>query len=60
MSGQAAQQRIDKAAQKYAERFRSGEWTLEVAHKMLREVDGRTLFETAGLAKAIACFQCSE
>lgn len=63
MSGQAADARIKKEAQKYAEKIATGYWTLESAHMQLRMgADGGTmsLFQIAGLAKAIACFQCSE
>lgn len=36
-----------------------GHWTLEHAHSQLTG-GNLSLFQIAGLAKAIACFQCSE
>lgn len=59
MSAQAAQKRIDREAQNFAGFLRDEHWTLEHAHQVLRE-SNLDLFKTAGLAKAIACFQCSE
>jgi hypothetical protein len=58
MSGRAVQEKIDEAAQTYAAFIRQGVWTLEHAHAELRNNE-RDLFHTAGLAKAIACFQCT-
>lgn len=58
MSGRAAQARIDTAAGEYARLISAGTWTLAHAHEMLRD-GGLNLFQIAGLAKAIACFQCS-
>jgi hypothetical protein len=62
MSGQAVQKKIDVQAQKFANRFNSGTWTLNHAHSVLQDADKHELdlFQIAGLAKAIACFQCSE
>jgi hypothetical protein len=45
-------------AMKFGARIQSGEITLEQAHKMMQE-DKLDLFQVAGLAQAIACFQCS-
>lgn len=60
MSGMAAQQRIDKEAQAYGRLIRDEMFTLSEAHSMLIAKDsGLDLFGIAGLAKAIACFQCS-
>lgn len=67
MSARAAQARIDRAAQEFGAMIRDEHWTLEYAHQRLREIDGApgtrgslNLFQIAGLAKAIACFQCSD
>ena len=61
MSGKSAQKRIDAAASKYAYLIKDEVWSFEYAHKLLANVDNKLdLFEIAGLAKAIACFQCSE
>lgn len=59
MSGQEAQRRIDAEVQNFAEFLLYEHWTLEHAHQVLRE-SNLDLFKTAALAKAIACFQCSE
>lgn len=59
MSGQSAQLRINEAAQKYAALISGEAWTLEHAHKMLVSGD-LDIFHIGGLAKAIACFQCSD
>lgn len=58
MSGNAAQKQIDAAAQEYAALLSKGAWTLELAHSQLRDAN-LSLFQIGGLAKAIACFQCS-
>lgn len=58
MSEQEVQRRIDDAARTYDAFLREDVWTLEYAHSVLRE-NKLDLFHTAGLAKAIACFQCS-
>ena len=58
MSSRVVQARIDREAQAYAEFIRDGRWTLEHAHHALRN-DNLDLFQIAGLAKAIACFQCN-
>lgn len=62
MSSRAVQARIDKAAQEFGALIRDDHWTLQHAHDVLMHADreGRDLFTIAGLAKAIACFQCSE
>ncbi len=62
MSARAVQSRIDKAAQAYAALIRDDHWTLQHAHDVLihADRDGLDLFSIAGLAKAIACYQCSE
>ena len=59
MSGVAAQWQIEAACQKYAMEIRDERLTLEAAHKLLAE-KSMSLFEIAGLAKAIACFQCTK
>jgi len=59
MTGYRVQQRIDAESQKYAKLIRDEIWSLRDAHKEL--VSGNlSLFKIAALAKAIACFQCSE
>lgn len=59
MSAMAAQQKINREAERYAKFIRDEAITLEQAHAML--VDKKmSLFQIGGLAKAIACFQCSE
>lgn len=58
MSGREAQKRIDKHAQNYAQFLADEHWTLEHAHHVLK-TDNLSLFQIAGLAKAIACFQCA-
>lgn len=61
MSGRDAQARIDREALNFTDMIRDEHWTLEYAHQRLRNDNGRlNLFQMAGLAKAIACFQCSE
>lgn len=61
MSGQAAQARISSKVPFYAAAIAEGQWTLEHAHRVLRsDFENLSLFEIAALAKAIACFQCSE
>lgn len=62
MSGRAAQKLIDSSAQKYAMLIANEEWSIDYAHSVLRAPDkhGLDLFSIAGLAKAIACFQCVE
>lgn len=62
MSDRAVQARIDGAAREYAALIRDDHWTLHHAHDVLihADRDGLDLFKIAGLAKAIACFQCSE
>lgn len=59
MSGMAAQKKIDAAAQQYAANIGNEIWTLQHAHEVLIDADkhGLDLFQVAGLAKAIACFQ---
>lgn len=58
MSGREAQSRIDQRAQAYAALIQSDVLTLQDAHQQL--VTGNLdLFQIAGLAKALACFQCS-
>ncbi|WP_213303507.1 hypothetical protein [Paraburkholderia sacchari] len=57
MSAHAAQQRIDREAAKFAAMLRGDHWSLEHAHHVLKN-DNLSLFEIAGLAKVIACFQC--
>lgn len=59
MSAQAVQSRIDKEAQKYGAMIRDEHWTVAHAHDVLTG-DKLNLFQIAGLAKAVACFQCSE
>lgn len=60
MSSVEAQRRIDLAADGYCKKFLSGEWTLFDAHENLcHSYADLDLFQIAGLAKAIACFQCS-
>ncbi|MDF3837115.1 hypothetical protein P3W85_29790 [Cupriavidus basilensis] len=61
ISARAVQARIDKAAQEYGALIRDDHWTLQHAHDVLihADRDGLDLFKIAGLAKAIACFQCS-
>ncbi len=59
MSGRAAQKRIDAEAQNYGLMLRDEHWTLQHAHDVLKG-DRLNLFQIAGLAKAIACFQCDE
>ena len=61
MSGRKAQELIDCSAQRYAQLIRDEKLSLSDAHVALtnpgrEELD---LFQIAGLAKAIACFQCS-
>jgi hypothetical protein len=60
MSGRSAQARIDLAAERYSHALMEDEWTLEHAHYVLTHADQEKLdlFDIAGLAKAIACFQC--
>lgn len=60
MSGKSAQKMIDASAQKFATLIVNEEWTIEFAHSVLLAPDkhGLDLFNIAGLAKAIACFQC--
>lgn len=60
MSARLAQEHIDKHAQKFGALILNEEWDLEHAHSVLAEPDknGLDLFAIAGLAKAIACFQC--
>ena len=67
MSARTAQAKIDVEAQNFGALIRDGHWTLEHAHQVLVDgaaktpgLRGLNLFEIAGLAKAIACFQCSE
>lgn len=67
MSARTAQAKIDVEAQNYGAMLRDEHWTLEHAHQVLSDGVNRTpglrglnLFQIAGLAKAIACFQCSE
>lgn len=62
MSARAAQARIDKAAREYGALIRDEHWTLQHAHDVLihADRDSLDLFGIAGLAKAIACYQCSE
>ncbi|WP_060074077.1 hypothetical protein [Burkholderia cepacia] len=61
MSGRSAQARIDLAAERYTALIMEDTWTLERAHYVLTHVDQEKLdlFDVAGLAKAIACFQCT-
>jgi hypothetical protein len=59
MSGAECQRKIDAACQKFAMEIRDERLTLCDAHKMLNSSRELDLFSTAGLAKAIACFQCS-
>ena len=58
MSGAVAQKRIDEAAQKFARQIADEVLSLSDAHEMLRISKTMSIFEIAGLAKAIACFQC--
>lgn len=58
MSAFAVQKLIDKEAQNYGAMIRDEHWTLAHAHDVLRG-DNLDLFKLAGLAKAIACFQCT-
>lgn len=58
MNAKEAQYRIDREAQKYGELIRDEIWTLQYAHNELMN-GNLSLFRIAGLAKAIACFQCS-
>ena len=55
MSGVLAQRFIDKAAQFYALQLRNETLSIPDAHAMLLR-PGLNLFQTAGLAKALACF----
>ncbi|MBR8221269.1 hypothetical protein [Burkholderia ambifaria] len=57
-----AQGLIDSAFNRFKTAISSGEWTLEYAHHVLTHPDENSmnLFEIAALAKAIACFQCSD
>jgi hypothetical protein len=61
MSGRSAQAQIDLATERYSHLLMEDEWTLEYAHQVLAHIDAHhiDLFEVAGLAKAIACFQCA-
>lgn len=61
MSASAVQRKIDTAAQTYGALIRDETWTLQHAHEALIDADkhGLDLFQVAGLAKAIACFQCT-
>lgn len=61
MSYMAVKERSKAEALKFAAKINAGEVTLEQAHKMLMAPDENhlNLFEIAGLAQAIACFQCS-
>lgn len=56
VSGQKVQAKIDKEAQIYASLLASEAWSLETARMQLRN-GTLDLFQLAGLAKAIACFQ---
>jgi hypothetical protein len=60
MSTRSAQAKINVQAERYIHLLMEGEWTLEYAHHVLTHIDENhlDLFEVAGLAKAIACFQC--
>ena len=61
MSAKSADVRINQEAQKYGLLIRNEEWTLEYAGKVLADLDKHNLdlFQIAGLAKALICFQCS-
>lgn len=59
MSGMSFDQKIKKHTQDYTIAISSGALTLEAAHNKLKN-DNLSLFQVAALAKAIACFQCSE
>jgi hypothetical protein len=58
----AVKTRTKTEAQKFGEKIKSGELSLENAHLLLinPDVQKLNLFQIAGLAQAIACFQCSE
>lgn len=60
MSYFAVKQRSKSRARVYGKKILAGELTLESAHKMLINPDANhlDLFDIAGLAQAIACFQC--
>lgn len=58
MSGKDAQTRIDAETQRYAQQIRGEALSLADAHSLLM-TGNLDLFQIAGLAKAIACFQCS-
>lgn len=59
MSVEAANKRIDREAKRYEVMLREQYWSLEHAHDVLRN-HNLSLFQIAGLARAIACFQCSD
>lgn len=62
MSARVVKARIEREAQAYGRLIRDEEWTLELAHQCLLQAQANKLdlFMIAGLAMAIACFQCSE
>lgn len=63
MPGRDAQDRIDAAALRYMTLFDNDEWSLEHAYAVLTTFNSPehnlNLFEVAGLAKALACYQSS-
>ncbi|VWC52662.1 hypothetical protein BLA23254_08050 [Burkholderia lata] len=62
MSARAVQLRVDAEAQRYGELIRDQTWSLEHAHYVLTHADQEKLdlFAVAGLAMAIAWYQCSD
>ena len=56
-SGAYAQAKIDAAFAGYCKLIRDDVWTLSFAHTRLADTS-MNMYEIAGLAKAIACFQC--
>jgi hypothetical protein len=62
MSARAVQLLVDAEAQRYGELIRDQTWSLEHAHYVLTHIDQEKLdlFSVAGLAMAIAWYQCSD
>ena len=58
MHPQIADNLIEGACACYLGFLNDGHWTLEHAHEVLRTDERMTLFQIAGLAKAIMIVQC--
>jgi len=58
ISPEHVEEQVFPHTENYFHMLSEGHWSLAHAHDVLRG-DNLSLFQIAGLAKAIACFQCS-